>query len=161
MTSPEDLVSNSIPCILGLLCVLPSDKPLQNSPKPCSFWFDLINLDLAPWSTPPTDPNKGMCSRFCLSIFPHSTLTSHSGPPRCAVYLQDLWVIYFSSSVLLQSLVKLWLTVQHHRVLPYKCSFNKLTTYINGIQGQACLLDKFLRFGFPRSNNYVYIYIYN
>lgn len=68
---PNSPVFNSLPHLPEPSFPL---KPLDKTPveltKPLLFWFELTDQDLAwePQSTPPTDPKKGMCLRFCLSL---------------------------------------------------------------------------------------------
>ena len=90
------------------------------------FWFEWTNLGLA-WetqSTPPMDPNKGMCPWSCLSLSTervedqlslNSALTSPCNPWGQAMhFLQDLWVINFLFHFLLWPVVEPQLSIWHH-----------------------------------------------
>lgn len=62
-------------------------------------WIDQSVLAREPQSTPPTDPNKGMCPRSWHSLCLHPALTSLGGSWRRAMYfLQDLSnkLLYFN-----------------------------------------------------------------
>ena len=84
---PTALVTNSLPSHPGLPIVGYFHKiasPRTKLTTSLLFWFELTNpaLGWEPQSTLPTDPNKGMCPRSCLSLCLHPALTAAYGSLR-------------------------------------------------------------------------------